>query len=66
MEPPTVPLIKSKSNTKLGKYYVKIELHRDPTSEKSDLYEFKISLFDNREPEEFFLFVQKFQMYLQA
>ena len=31
----------------IGKKCVKIKLHRDPTSQKSDLYEFKMALFDN-------------------
>ena len=35
-------------------------------SEKSDWYEFKIALFDNGEPEEFFLFVRNFKMILEA
>ena len=35
-------------------------------SEESDLYEFKMALFDNGDPEEFLLFVRKFQMTLKA
>ena len=45
---------------------VKIKLRRDPTSEKSDLYEFKMALFDNGETEEFLLFLQNFKMTLEA
>ena len=41
-------LIKSKNDTKLERYAIKIKLRRDPTSEKSDLYKFKIALFDKR------------------
>ena len=41
-------------------------MRRDPTSEKSDLYEFKISLFDKRKLEEFVLFVCNFNMTLEA
>ena len=36
----------------------------DPTSATSDLYEFKMALFDNKEPEEFLLFVWNFNMVL--
>ena len=35
-------------------------------SEKSDLYDFKMNLFENGEPEEFLLFVRKFNMNLAA
>ena len=47
VEPPPIPLIKSNNDEKLDKHCVKVILHRDLTSEKSDLYEFKIALFDN-------------------
>ena len=36
------------------------------TSEKSYLYEFKITLFDDGDPEEFLLFVQNFQITLEV
>ena len=35
---------KSKNYEKPGKYFVRIKLLRDTTSEKSDLYEFKITV----------------------
>ena len=41
MEPPLNTQIKSNIDTKLDKYYVKIKLHRNPTSETYDIYEFK-------------------------
>ena len=41
MDPPPIPLIKIKHDDKLEKDFVKIKLHRDLTSENSDLYEFK-------------------------
>ena len=47
VEPPPIPLIKSKNYDKSDKYFVKINLRSDPTSQESDLYEFKMSLFDN-------------------
>ena len=40
-------LIKSKHDDNFDKYFVKLKLFRDLTSEKSDLYEFKMALFDN-------------------
>ena len=44
----------------------KIKLCRDPTSEKSDLYEFKVALFDNGEPQEFLFIVRNLQIMLEA
>ena len=66
LEPPLTPLIKEKNNSKSDKYFVKIKLHRDPTSSTSDLYEFKIYLFENGDPEEFLLFVCNFITTLAA
>ena len=50
---PPIPVIKSQNDAKAEKYCVEIKLRRYPTSEKSDLHKFKISLFDNGESEEF-------------
>ena len=50
----------------MGKVLCKIKLRRDPTSEKSDMYESKTALFDNGKPEEFLLFVQNFKMMIDA
>ena len=62
VELPPVPLIKFKSDGKSDKYFVKLKLFMDPTSGTSDLYEFKMSLFDNGNTEEFLLFVRNFKM----
>ena len=35
-------------------------------SEKADLYEFKMALFDNGDPEDFLLFVRNLNMNLEA
>ena len=56
VEPPPIPLIESRNDTKTDKYFVKIKFCRDPTSKNSDIYEFKIALFDKIDPEEFLLF----------
>ena len=64
VNPPPIPLSKGTNDAKSEKYCVKIELRRDPTSEKSDLYEFKMASFDNSEPEEFLLLVRNLQMTL--
>ena len=53
VDPPPIPLIKINHNDKLENDFVKIKLRRDPTSEKLDLYEFKMAFFDNIDPEEF-------------
>ena len=66
MEPPPILLIKSKHDDKSDKDFVNIKLCTDPKSEKSDLYEFKMALFDNNDKEEFFLFAQNFNMNLEA
>ena len=57
MDKPPISLIKSKHDDKLDKYFVKIKLRRDTTSENSDLYEFKLALFGNGDTEELFLSV---------
>ena len=41
-------------------------MRRDPKLSTSELYEFKISLVDNGETEEFLLFVRNFNMTLAA
>ena len=51
--PPLIPLIREDNDGKSDKYFVKLKLRRDPTSSTSELYEVKISLFENGEPEEF-------------
>ena len=49
----------------MDKGCVKVRLLRDPTTEISDLYEFKIALFDNSDPGKFLLFVRNFQTTLE-
>ena len=46
VEPPSIILIKSRNNEKSEDDCVKNKFRRDPTSEKSYLYEFKMALFD--------------------
>ena len=46
-ETPPITFIQDNNNDKLDKSFVKIKLRRDLTSENSDLYEFKMALFDN-------------------
>ena len=41
---------------------MKIELCRDPMSEKPDMYEFKMDLFENVKPEELLLSVKNVMM----
>ena len=54
VDPPLIPLIQETHDGKSDKDVVKLKLCRDPTSYTSDLYEFKMSLFDNGEPEDFY------------
>ena len=66
VEPPPITLIKSKKKEELDKDFVKNKWHRDPASENSDPYRFRMDLFDNGDPEEFLLFIQYFNMTLEA
>ena len=52
---PHTPLTTSKHNDKSEKDYVKIKLRRDPTSENSYPYEFKMALFYNGYREDVFV-----------
>ena len=55
-------LIKIKHDYKADKDIVQMKLCRDPKSEVLDLYEFKMTLFNNGDLEEFLLFVRNFEM----
>ena len=66
VDPPPIPLIQETHNGKSDKKSVKLKLHIYPTLSTSDLYEFKMYLFDNGELEEFLLFIRNFNMTLVA
>ena len=66
LDPPVIPLIKSKNDAKPDKDCVEIKMCRDLTSEKLDLYKFKIALFENSEPGKFLLFVKNLQKILKG
>ena len=66
LDPPPVPIIKENHDGNPDKYFVKLKLRRYPTSSTPDLYQFKMSLFENFDPEEFLLFVRNFNMILAA
>ena len=66
VEPPSIPLIKGAYDGKSEKDLLKLKLRRRPTSSMSDLYGFRMSLFDNGDPGEFLLFVRNFNMTLAA
>ena len=61
-----IPLVKETSTVKSDGDYVKLKLRRDTTSSTLDLYEFRMSLFDYGQLEEFLLFVRNFQTTLAA
>ena len=63
---PSYPTNKSKLDTKSEKYYVNLKLRRNPTSEKFDMYEFRMALCNNGDPEEFLLFQRNYKMALDA
>ena len=64
--PPLITLIKSRNNTKGGKYCAENKLCIDPTSKNSDLYELKMALFDKGKTEDLLLFVRNFKMMLNT
>ena len=47
VEPPLIPIIKSKLDFKKENDYAKIKFRRSPTPEKLDMYEIKMDLFNN-------------------
>ena len=53
--PPWTPIIKGKYNVKSDKDFIKLKFCRYPTSNTLELYEFKMSLFDNGDLEDFFV-----------
>ena len=57
VEPPLIPLVKETSTGKSYGDYVKLKFLRGPTSSTSDLYEFRMSLFNHGHPEKFILFL---------
>ena len=50
VDPPPIPLIKSSIFSKTERDYEKIKWRKNHTPEKSDVYEFKIALFENVGP----------------
>ena len=66
VETPLIPLIREKNDGKSEEDIVKLKLSKYPTSSTSELYEFKMSLFDNGDPEEFWLFICNFNITLAA
>ena len=65
-EPPPILLIKQKLDFKMERYDVKIKFRLDHMSEKLDMYEFKVGLFENCKQEELFLFIQNFNIILKS
>ena len=61
-----IPLIKGTYGGKSDKDFVKLELRRYPMSSTSDLYEFRMCLFDNFNLEEFLLFMNNFNINIVA
>ena len=66
VDPSPIPLYKEMSTGKSDGDHVKLKLHRDTTYSTSDLYEFRMSLFDHGDPEEFLFFVRNLQMNIAA
>ena len=65
VDPPPTPLITSKHDNKSEKDFVTMKLRRDPTSENSDPYEFKMALFYNGYWG-YFVFTHNFKMTLET
>ena len=54
VDPTPITLIKENHNGKSDKDFLKLKLRRYPTLSTSELYAFKMSLFENGKPEEFY------------
>ena len=59
------PLIKGKLDSKTERYFVKIELRRDPMLYKYDMYEFKMALFGIVKTGEFIFPLRNYNMVLE-
>ena len=69
VDPPLIPLTKIKNNENLDKDFFRIKLRSNPRTQRLDLYDlylFKITFFDNRDPEEFLLIIRNFNITLEA
>ena len=66
VEPPLIPLIKEIFTGKSDEDFLKLKVCIYPLSSMSNLYEFKMSLFEHGHPEEFLLFMQNFNMTLTS
>ena len=66
IKPPPILLFKSDRNDKSDKDYVGFKLRRDMTSEKLYLYQLKMYLFKNGNPEGFLLFIRNFSLTIKA
>ena len=66
MEPPTIPPIKETCNGKSDENLVKLKYCRYPKASTLDLYDFKMSLFDHGDLEDFLLFERNFNMTLAS
>ena len=66
VETPTIPTIRGNIDKKLQKCYVKTKFCINTTSGTSEMYEFKIDLFDNGDTEEFLLFQRNYQITIES
>ena len=66
VEPHVIQLIKEIYTGNSYEDDIKLKLRRDSTPGKSDLYEFKMSLFENGNLKETLWFVRNFDMTLEA
>ena len=64
VDPPPTPLIKSKHGDNSEKDFVKQKLRGYLMSDNWDLYEFKVALFDNGNPEDFFVHLKLQHKYI--
>ena len=66
VDPPQITLIKNQHDDFSDKDFVKIKFCRYFTSEKLDLYGFKMALLDSGNQEEFLLFICKFNTTIEV
>ena len=66
VNPPPIYLIIWYIERKTEKYFIKIKLHRNYTSVMSDVYEYKMTLFENWEPEEFLQMIWNYETSIRS
>ena len=60
IEPPSIPLIKKKTDNMIGCDIIKINMRRNLSDADSEMYKLNIVTFEHGQPEEFFALMKNF------